>query len=257
MATKFSRAGKPGTKSHKAPAHCLAGCKGIRAVTFDVGGTLIQPWPSVGHVYAEVAACHGCAGVSIEALNRQFAAAWRALKCFNYTRQEWATVVEATFFGLIDGAPTRTFFSELYDRFSEPGAWRIFPDVLPTLKTLKARGLMLGIISNWDRRLGPLLRRLKLKDQFDIVVVSCHVGAPKPARVIFEQAARRLRLPPEAMLHVGDDLDLDVRGAQAAGLQSVWLRRSDEANRRDGIRTLNELWESHDGVVAGRGPCCK
>jgi hypothetical protein len=32
---------------------------GIRAVTFDVGGTLIEPWPSVGRVYAEVAARHG------------------------------------------------------------------------------------------------------------------------------------------------------------------------------------------------------
>ena len=42
----------------------------IRAVTFDVGGTLIEPWPSVGHVYAEVAAQHGWAGLSIEALNR-------------------------------------------------------------------------------------------------------------------------------------------------------------------------------------------
>ena len=31
----------------------------VKAVTFDVGGTLIEPWPSVGHAYAEVAQRHG------------------------------------------------------------------------------------------------------------------------------------------------------------------------------------------------------
>src|SRR5580700_10426449 len=44
----------------------------IRAVTFDVGGTLIEPWPSVGRVYAEVAARHGLE-VAAEDLDRQFA----------------------------------------------------------------------------------------------------------------------------------------------------------------------------------------
>src|SRR5262249_44700851 len=51
--------------------------RSVRAITFDVGGTLIQPWPSVGHIYAEVAAHHGRRDISVEALNRQFAAAWK------------------------------------------------------------------------------------------------------------------------------------------------------------------------------------
>ncbi len=38
----------------------------IRTVTFDVGGTLIRPWPSVGHVYAETAAGHGVKRISPE-----------------------------------------------------------------------------------------------------------------------------------------------------------------------------------------------
>ncbi len=44
--------------------------KRIRAVTFDVGGTLIEPWPSVGHVYAEVAARHGVAAIDVATLNQ-------------------------------------------------------------------------------------------------------------------------------------------------------------------------------------------
>ena len=58
---------------------------GIQAVTFDVGGTLIECQPSVGHIYAEVAARHGYR-VSAAALNRRFKAAWRAFSGFHHTR---------------------------------------------------------------------------------------------------------------------------------------------------------------------------
>jgi putative hydrolase of the HAD superfamily len=52
---------------------------------------------------------------------------------------------------------------------------------------------------------------------------SCGVG--KPDRRIFEVACAQLGLPPADVLHVGDDWALDVLGAQAAGLQTVWLCR--------------------------------
>src|SRR5258705_6961701 len=90
----------------------------IQAVSFDVGGTLIQPWPSVGHAYAEVAACNGFSGISPMVLNRRFARAWRALKRFNHRRSEWARLVNETFRGLVTPLPARTFFPELYEHFS-------------------------------------------------------------------------------------------------------------------------------------------
>jgi hypothetical protein len=87
----------------------------IEAVTLDVGGTLIEVWPSVGHVYAEVAARHGVKGLAAGLLNRRFAAAWRAAKQFHHSRSGWARLVDATFHGLTDRPPSRSFFSELYD----------------------------------------------------------------------------------------------------------------------------------------------
>src|ERR1700722_18252190 len=62
----------------------------VHAITFDVGGTLIQPWPSVGHVYAEVAARHGIKPEAAETLNQRFAAAWKKLKDFHHKREEGA-----------------------------------------------------------------------------------------------------------------------------------------------------------------------
>src|SRR5689334_3044203 len=114
---------------------------GIRAVTFDAGGTLIEPWPSVGHVYAEVAARHGFENLAPELLNQRFAAAWRSQGRFDHTRTDWAEIVDLTFTGLVPGDSVRRFFPVLYERFAQPDAWRIYDDVLPGLKTLAVRGL--------------------------------------------------------------------------------------------------------------------
>src|ERR1039457_5439811 len=92
----------------------------LAAVTFDVGGTLIEPWPSVGHVYAEVAARHGVKNVLPELLNERFKAAWRAQKDFAHTRAAWADLVDQVFLELCAEPPGKTFFPELYDHFAQP-----------------------------------------------------------------------------------------------------------------------------------------
>src|SRR6185369_1200106 len=146
--------------------------KEVGAVTFDVGGTLIECRPSVGHIYAEVAARSGHANISPELLDRKFKTAWSKLKDFRHTRQQWADLVDATFHGLIKSLPSKTFFPELYERFSEPEAWRIFDDVVPVLEDLRGNGIKLGVISNWDDRLRPLLRKLHLDSYFQTIIVS-------------------------------------------------------------------------------------
>lgn len=198
----------------------------LRAITFDVGGTLIEPWPSVGHIYAEVAARHGLPGISAETLNRQFAAAWKNLRHFNYTSSEWHSLVNQTFLGLTQVPVSDSFFSELYDRFAQADSWRIFDDVLPALEFLKSRGLGLGIISNWDERLRSMLRQLNLDRFFQTIVVSCEVGQCKPSAAIFRQAAQKLDMQPSEILHIGDSPALDVAGASAAGFRALLLSRS-------------------------------
>jgi putative hydrolase of the HAD superfamily len=213
----------------------------IEAVTFDVGGTLIAVSPSVGHVYAEVASRHGVRGLSAGLLNRRFAAAWRAASEFRHSRSDWAKLVDATFDGLTDRPPSRTFFAELYGRFAEPEVWGVFGDVVPTLEALGARRLKLGVISNWDERLRPLLERLRLAHYFEAIVVSREVGCSKPSGAIFECAVQKLGLPSAAVLHVGDDRSMDVRGAQAAGLSALLLKRTARTARSGQIISLAEL----------------
>jgi putative hydrolase of the HAD superfamily len=197
----------------------------IKAVTFDVGGTLIEPWVSVGHVYSEVATRHGVKNITPELLNARFRTAWTARRSFGDSRADWEALVDEVFQGLAAEPPRTTFFPELYERFAEADAWRVFDDVLPTLKALSARGVRLAALSNWDERLRVLLDRLGLEVFFEAIIVSCEVGALKPSPVIFRQAVAKLGLPPEAILHVGDSFEMDVQGARNAGLASVQVMR--------------------------------
>jgi putative hydrolase of the HAD superfamily len=218
----------------------------IRAITFDVGGTLIACSPSVGHIYAQIAARHGCTRIAPAVLNRQFAAAWCKLTDFRHTRAQWAALVDATFGDLVQPPPSQSFLPALYDRFAEADAWRVYKDVLPALKALKAQGLKLGVISNWDERLRPLLHKLDLAHFFDSITVSCDLGAPKPSPDVFLEAARRLGLAPAEILHVGDSMEADVRGARAAGFHSVLLKRGSARAIAGTIQSLSSLLQVTD-----------
>jgi putative hydrolase of the HAD superfamily len=213
----------------------------IRAVTFDVGGTLIRPWPSVGHVYAEVAALHGYHALDAVQLNRRFVDAWRKRTNFAYLLSDWAALVEQTFTGLGESARNGNLFEALYRRFESPEAWRIYDDVLAVLENLSRRGIKLAVISNWDERLKPLLARLQLERYFDAIVVSCDVGCAKPFPGIFERAAQLLRVTPGDMLHVGDSAEEDLGGAKAAGLHGLLVHRQSTKPSREEIRSLLEI----------------
>jgi len=207
-------------------------------VTFDVGGTLIHPWPSVGEVYCEVAAEFGYPNLAVAGLNQQFAKAWKSRASFDHSRSAWADLVRQTFDSLIPTPADEALFEALYRRFESAEVWRVYDDVLPVLERLKCAGMRLGIISNWDERLRPLLRELQLDHYFDPIIISCETGAIKPSTRIFERAVQALDLPAEFVLHVGDSLEEDVRGAEESGLRAVLLNRNETGQVGGPIQSL-------------------
>lgn len=197
----------------------------IRAVTFDVGGTLLEPWPSVGAVYAAVAAEHGVVGVEPGQLTRAFVEAWRSRSAFDYQRESWYGLVRQAFGGVAVRLPA-AFFPAVYERFARAEVWRVYEDVGPALEALVLADVRLAVISNWDERLRPLLVALGLDRWFEVIVISQEVGFQKPSSVIFEQAYRSLGLAPGEILHVGDSVVEDLEGPRAVGMQSVRIQRS-------------------------------
>lgn len=218
----------------------MQGTRAIQAVTFDVGGTLIAPYPSVGAVYARAAGGHHHGTLSAEILDARFNEVWRRCQPFHHSRDEWCSLVDEVFAGLTPTPPSQTFFPELYAEFARAAAWQLFEDSLPVLEALAAEGIDLGIISNWDERLRPLLRDLRLDRYFSCIVISCEAGFAKPSPVVFEEALRQLGRPAANVLHVGDGLQEDFAGATSAGLAALHLRR-DAPSQELQIQSLREL----------------
>jgi putative hydrolase of the HAD superfamily len=105
-------------------------------------------------------------------------------------------------------------------------SYALFDDALDCLDQLRARGLLLGLITNNEsvhqRR---KLVRVGLADRFDAVLISGECGVAKPERAIFDLARARLSVSADEAVHVGDNLLTDVRGALDAGFAAVWLNR--------------------------------
>jgi putative hydrolase of the HAD superfamily len=203
---------------------------GTRAVFFDAVGTLIHPRPSAPTVYAAVAARYGLAlspadvrGRFIAAYQREEAADVSAnwLTSEARERKRWHTIVCETLVGVRD---QEACYRELFDHFARPEAWEPDADAGAVLTALAARGLVLGMGSNYDERLWSVLAGFP---QFEVlkprVLISSEVGARKPGAGFFAEVVRAAGCAPGEVLFVGDDIDNDYAGATSAGLRAVLL----------------------------------
>jgi putative hydrolase of the HAD superfamily len=227
----------------------------MQAVCFDLVGTLVRGRRPIGQQYADHL---GRFGIAAEAsrLDAAFGRAMRAAPPMAFPGRSveearalehawWRQVVRRVLAGAglapMDGPSFDAFFTSLFDHFTTGRAWELYPDVLPTLAALRARGLALGLITNYDTRVFTLLEALGLAPWLDAVTIPAHVGAAKPDPAIFRHAVAQLGVSPGEALHVGDELEDDYRGARAAGLDAVLLDRSDRPLAPGGPRRIGTL----------------
>jgi len=102
----------------------------------------------------------------------------------------------------------------------------LFDDVLPSFEKLRQMGLVLGLISNVDSDISPLLARLELAPFLQVVITSQDGGYHKPQPQIFNTAAEKAGIKTEESMYVGDQYQIDVLGSKAAGMQGVLLDRN-------------------------------
>lgn len=212
--------------------------KPIRAVFFDAGHTLIYAHPSRGELYAEESARFGTRidparfEDVFPAVFAEFVREYTADPAHGPASDEqdeamWREIVFRVHARMpeLAGIDRESWFRRLYIRFGEAGAWRFYPDAIPSLRELRARGLKLGVVSNWDRRLRRIAEETGLSAHVDFLVLSSETGFRKPDRAIFDEALRRAGVAAEEAVHVGDLYEEDVIGAQRAGLCAVLLDR--------------------------------
>ena len=211
----------------------MTSLSGIKAISFDVDGTL---WDFEDALSRGLEAAlrevwridaEGTEGLTVDHLDR----AWVVER-----DRQWGTITDLVklrhdamrrAFADID-TPDNHLANRATDAYLEERNRnsRPFDDVVPGLEALHGT-YSLGTLTNGSMR--P--ERLGLEKYFYFIVMSVeHGGIEKPDPRIFEIAVREARCEPHELLHVGDHIEYDVRGANDAGVRSVWLNRSGESS---------------------------
>lgn len=108
--------------------------------------------------------------------------------------------------------------------YEERNRVEFYDDAIEALQRLAVRFPIVALTNgNAD------LDRIGIAHLFKGMVTAREFGAGKPDPAIFRHACDMLGEAPGNVLHVGDDIELDVLGAQAAGLQTAWINRVDAA----------------------------
>jgi putative hydrolase of the HAD superfamily len=104
---------------------------------------------------------------------------------------------------------------------------KAYDDTLPTLKELKNRSLIIGLVSNVVQDMESKYAELGIKAYLDFKVTSSEVGYDKPRPEIFMAALKKAQVKPEESIFVGDQYHLDIVGARGVGMKGVLIDRND------------------------------
>ncbi len=200
---------------------------GLRAVLFDVDDTLVDHSGAARQAILARLASGGLPATDADVQR------WRQVEQRHFTRylsgeltileQRRARVREMLGADLDDSAVDAWFAG--YQAELE-AAWSAFADAADCLARLRRAGLRLGVVSNVERAWQwRKLAACGLDGYFAIVVGPDTLGAGKPDPRVFRHTCHELGVAPAEALHVGDQIDSDVRGALAAGLSAAWLAR--------------------------------
>jgi len=203
-------------------------------VLFDAVGTLFEPCQPIGATYARFARTHGVDAAQ-GAVERAFRAAFARSEPRVFPgappaavaareRAWWRSLVAEVFEEAAPGArfdDFDAFFDRLFAYYATGDAWRTRTGVRAVLARLRGARLALGVLSNFDHRLGDVLESLGIAAFFDVVVTPGPHGYEKPDPRLFHVAVAALGRAPGEVLYVGDDPERDVAGARRAGLRAL------------------------------------
>jgi putative hydrolase of the HAD superfamily len=217
------------------------------AVLFDALGTLVRlepPWPLLQSL---LSSRHGVEISEDEARDAMRAEIGYYIEHHTEGRDRESLVeLRSRCAGVLAGALPETGLSgeQLTEVLLESLRFTPLPDAAPVLGALRAAGIRTAVVSNWDCSLDDVLAGLGLGGLLNTVVTSAVAGARKPDPEIFRIALARLRCAPERALFVGDSLEVDIAGGQAAGVRSLLLDRGAGAadpGEVERISTLDNL----------------
>jgi putative hydrolase of the HAD superfamily len=218
----------------------------IAAITLDLDDTLWPIEPVIARAderldaWLKIHCPRAAAAYSIAAMRvlRERVAMDNPQLAHDYTAQRCLSLEQALIPHGYTPAHVDAAFAEYFAARNEV---ECYADTLPALERLAARYPLVSL-SNGNAD----LRRIGLDRFFRFSVSARECGVGKPSPEIFRAACAGLNLPAHAVLHVGDDAELDVAGAHAAGMRSAWINRNNvpwtgTVPPHISVRTLDEL----------------
>jgi len=187
---------------------------GIDAVTIDAYGTLVELDDPVGRLSAALGSNASAAWEVEAAYYRAHAVQGRDDASLAELRLRCTSV-------FLEAAGDSRDPATFVDAFQDALRFVPVPGALDSVHALRARGLTLAVVSNWDVGLHAHLDKLGIAHLFDVVVTSADAGVAKPDPRIFRVVLARLGVKPERVLHVGDN-ELDEVGARSAGMRFAY-----------------------------------
>jgi 2-haloacid dehalogenase len=202
-------------------AYCLAlDFSRFNIITFDCYGTLIDWETGILGAIRPILSAHN-AHLSDADILRMYGEIEAEEESGEY--QPYREILEA----VVRGFGTRLgFVPAEKEQQSLPNSlanWKPFPDTVAALRQLKQK-FKLGILSNIDDDLFSATAP-QLEIEFDHVVTASQARAYKPSLNIFRVAQKKVGLPPQQWLHVGQSIYHDVIPAQSLGMTTVWVNR--------------------------------
>lgn len=199
----------------------------LEAVFLDAGDTLLRERLPRWEIYAQAARARGV-DVAPERMRELMVNAHCALPlvldgAYRYS-DLWFRAYIARIFGAELGLSRQSvaeITAELFERFEDAYTFELFPGAFELLDELRARGVTVGVVSNWSARLPRVLRAVGLAERLDFVVCSALERTEKPEPAIFRLALARAGVAPERALHAGDHPTKDAGGARELGIAAV------------------------------------
>jgi putative hydrolase of the HAD superfamily len=211
---------------------------GIRAVTFDLWNTLVQPRNYGEFRLPQLKAFLNANGVELEEskLQEVYQAGFRhSTEVHRVAGRRHVDVNEIVNHTIeLVGLGGKCDFGPIVKQYEEAvlnDPPKLKDGARETLESLSGR-VKIGLISDSGTSPGRVMRRIlgdyDVLKYFDVTVFSDEVGLCKPNEAMFKSALNELQVNPEEALHVGDLIKNDIIGAKKVGMRTAWLKTTDE-----------------------------
>lgn len=200
-----------------------------KAVIFDLDGTLRANQPEGFEAFIEYAGRVGIAlsekqiKICEREAHRYWASARVDLDLARYDKRSfWVNYNQILLdaMNVRDCAACAQRIQDLFDDYEPQDV--VFADTRPVLSTLHQAGFIVGLVSNREEALDPIVERYGLREFFHFTLSAGQAGCYKPEPRIFYRALEMAGdVPPEEAVYIGDNFFADVVGALNIGMDAI------------------------------------